>query len=128
MTLMFGKNKLLEYSEGKVAKEYPEVAVFKRMADYLNDVKTIKRINVTGKEMLYLFEISGIGNNVSYVAWEKRDAFSGEDQASTNYILPLPANNVKATDIFGNKVDEKTSAGQVEINLSDTPVFIQINK
>jgi len=128
MTLMFGKNKLLEYSKGKVVKEYPEVAVFKRMAHYLDDVKTIKRIDVTGKEMLYLFEIRGMGNNVSYVAWERRDAFSGEDQAATNYVLPLSANRVMASDIFGNKIDAKRSVGQVEINLSDTPVFIQVNK
>ena len=39
MTLMFGKNKLMEYSKGKVVKEYPEVAVFKRMAQYLHGVK-----------------------------------------------------------------------------------------
>ena len=89
------------------------------------DVKTIKRIDVPGKEMLYLFEITGTDDSIRYVAWEKRDAFSGEDEAPTNYFLPLSLNSVKATDIFGNKVDAKTSAGHVEINLSDTPVFIQ---
>ena len=128
MTLMFGKNKLLEYSKGKVVKEYPEVAVFKRMTQYLDGVRTVKKINITGKEMLYLFEVSGMRNNITYVAWEKRDAFSGEDQAPTNYVLPLSTNSVKATDIFGNEVDIKTLAGQVEINLSDTPVFIRVNK
>jgi hypothetical protein len=128
MTLMFGKNKLLEYSKGKVVKEYPEVPVFKRIVDYLDDAKTIKRIDVPGKEMLYLFEISGTKNNVKYVAWEKRDAFSGEDQPSTNYVLPLSSNGVKATDIFGKKIDAKKSSGYVEINLSDTPVFIQVKK
>lgn len=128
MTLMFGKNKLVEYSKGKVIKEYPEVAVFKRIADYLKDVKGIKRIDVTGKEMLYLFQITGTGNNVKYVAWEKRDAFSGEDQASTKFILPIPVNNLTTTDIFGNKIDAKTANDQIEINLSDTPVFIQVKK
>ena len=128
MTLMFGKNKLLEYSKGKVVKEYPEVAVFKRMADYLDDVKTIKRIDVPGKEMLYLFEISGKDKSIRYVAWEKRDAFSGEDKAPTNYVLPISLNDVKATDIFGDKIETKTSAGQVGINLSDTPVFIRARK
>ena len=37
MTLMFGKNKLVEYDNGKVIKEYPEVDVFKRMTGYLKD-------------------------------------------------------------------------------------------
>ncbi|HEY5408095.1 MAG TPA: hypothetical protein VIJ92_13455 [Ginsengibacter sp.] len=128
MTLMFGKNKLLEYHKGKVVKEYPEVAVFKRMTGYLNHIKTIRRIDVPGKELLYLFEITGTDDRIKYVAWEKRDPFSGEDQAATNYMLPLPLNKVKAIDIFGNAVDAKTVTGNVEINLSDTPVFIQANK
>ena len=34
----------------KVVKEYPEVAVFKRTAGYVNQVKTIKRIDVPGKD------------------------------------------------------------------------------
>ncbi len=63
ITLMFGKNKLLEYNKGKVVKEYPEVPVFKRMADFLGNVKSIKRIDVPGKELLYLFEISNSDNN-----------------------------------------------------------------
>ncbi len=79
-----------------------------------------------GKELLYLFEISNTGNNIKYVAWEKRDAFSGEDQATGKLFFTLVIeNSVKATDIFGKKIDAKTSGGHVEINLSDTPVFIQ---
>ncbi|MEO8412959.1 MAG: hypothetical protein ABI472_04840 [Ginsengibacter sp.] len=128
MTLMFGKNKLVEYANGKLAKEYPEADVFKRMTGYLDQVKTIKKIDIPGKELLYLFEIKRMDKSVVYVAWEKRDTFSGEDQPATNYILPWTANNAKATDTFGNKVATTVSKNTVAIDVSVTPVFIEEHK
>lgn len=126
MTLMFGKNKLVEYEHGKVIKEYPEVDVFKRMTSHLNHIKTIKRIDVPGKQLLYLFEIVRSDKSVVYVVWEKRDPFSGEDQPATHYILPWPANNAKATDIFGNMVPAAVSKDTLAIDVSVTPVFIEV--
>ena len=128
MTLMFGKNKLLEYSKGNVVKEYPEVDVFKRMTGYLNHIKTIKKIDVPRKELLYLFEITRTDNSIFYVAWEKRDAFSGEDLPATHYVLPLPGNKAKAIDVFGNAVPAVVSNDTLAIDISVTPIFIEVNK
>ncbi|MEO8111493.1 MAG: hypothetical protein ABI594_15720 [Ginsengibacter sp.] len=128
MTLMFGKNKLVEYDKGKLIKEYPEAAVFKRMTNYLNDLKAIEKIDVTGKPLLYLFEIKRTSGPNLYVAWEKRDPFSGEDQPAAHYTLPWTFNNAKATDVFGKMIATTVSQGNLAIDVSDTPVFIETNK
>jgi hypothetical protein len=127
MTLMFGKNKLLDYDNGRLSVEHPEATVFKRLAGYLNQIKSIKRIDVAGKPSLYFFELSG-GGKTLYVAWEKRDVFSGEDQPATHYVLPWSANNAKATDIFGNTITATVSKDNVAIDISSTPAFIEMNK
>jgi hypothetical protein len=44
MTLMFGKNKLVEYENGTLIKKYPEAHVFKRMSGYFSNIRTIKRV------------------------------------------------------------------------------------
>jgi len=128
MTLMFGKNKLLEYDNGKLIKEYPEANVFKRMTDHLKDIKTIKKIDIPEKQLLYLFEIVRTDKSIMYAAWEKRDPFSGEDQPATHYILPWSENNAKATDIFGKMISATVSEGKLTIDVSVTPVFIEVHK
>lgn len=124
MTLMFGKNKLLDYDKGQLNKPYPEAAVFKRLADYLSHIKTIKKIDVPGKPLLYFFELSGT-NKTIYVAWEKRDAFSGENQPATHYVLPWPATNAKANDVFGKTVPATVSGNNLAIDISIDPIFIE---
>ena len=127
MTLMFGKNKLLEYKDGKVIHEYPEAAVFKRMTGYLNHAKTIKKIDVAEKPMLYLFEVTKADKSVIYVAWEKRDTFSGEDTPATHYDIPWHGGNAKATDVFGNNIATAVSNGNLAIDVSVTPIYIEVH-
>lgn len=128
MTLMFGKNKLIDYDKGKVIKEFPEVAVFKRMAGFLNHIQTITRIDVPGKPLLYYFKVTKGEGDTVYVVWEKRDTFSGEDQPATNYVLPWTARSAKAVDAFGKTVPAKVSNGNLEISVSETPIFLEENK
>ena len=125
MTLMFGKNKLVEYENGMVIKEYPEVDVFKRMTSYLSNTKMIQQVNMPDKPLLYLFEITGANNNKTYVVWEKRDAFSGEDQPATHYTLPWNSGTAKAVDVFGNAISATVSNNNLAIDISVTPIFIQ---
>ena len=128
MTLRFGKTKLVDYDNAKVITEFPEVAVFKRMADFLNHIQTVTRIDVPGKPLLYYFKITKTDDNTVYVVWEKRDAFSGEDKPSTNYVLPWTARAAKAIDTFGKTVPLKVSDGNLEMSVSETPIFIEENK
>jgi hypothetical protein len=127
MTLMFGKNKLLEYKDGKVINEYPEAAVFKRMTGYLNHAKTIKKIDVAGKPLLYLFEVTRTDKSIVYVAWENRDTFSGEDAPATPYDIPWKAGSATATDVFGNNVATVVSNGTLAIDVSVTPIYIEVH-
>ncbi len=128
MTLMFGKNKLADYDKGKVVKEFQEASVFKRMTGFLNPIQKIARIDVPGKPLLYYFKISKTDGKIVYVVWEKRDAFSGEDQPAISYVLPWNASGAKATDTFGKDVPEKVFNGNLQIDVSETPIFIEENK
>ena len=63
-----------------------------------------------------------------YVAWEKRDPFSGEEEPATHYVMPWTLNSAKATDIFGNMIPVIVSKGILSIDVSVTPVFIEVHK
>ncbi|HEY4147513.1 MAG TPA: hypothetical protein VGM41_01225, partial [Chitinophagaceae bacterium] len=126
MTLMFGKNKLLEFTNGVAAFEYPTADAFRRMVTMLGQVQRVEKITVPGKPLLFLYRVLRPGKDPVYVAWEKRDAFSGEDQPDTHYLIPWPAGKTKTTNIFGAIIPAGiASRGQLDISLSVNPVFIE---
>ena len=125
MTLMFGKNKLMDYEDGKLSKAYPQVDVVKRMTGFLGDVKRVKQIEIPEKKLLYLFEVTCTNNKVVYVAWERRDFFSGEDQPDTHYQIPWHASKAKAIDVFGKAIPTRVEKGQLGMDISLTPIFIE---
>ncbi len=128
MTLMFGKNKLVEYDNGEVTKEYPEAKTFKLMTSYLNHIENIERINIPQKDSLYFFEVTRAARNPVYVVWEKRDPFFGEDKPATNYSLPLNLQSAKAYDVFDNSIPLQISGNYLHIKVSGTPIFIEQGK
>jgi hypothetical protein len=126
MTLMFGKNKLIDYENNKVVKEYPEAKTFKLMTSFLSGLKSVTRIPMPGIDDLYFYQITRKETHKPlYVVWEKRDVFSGEDHPADNYSLPCGMKHAKATDIFGNNIPVKISNDSLQIDVSDTPVFIE---
>ncbi len=128
MTLMYGKNKLLDYENGQLSKAHPEAAVFKKMAGLLAGIKTVRRLDLPEQPLLYFFEITRAGKSNLYIAWENRDAFAGEDQPATHYLLPFTGTAAKATELFGHAVPAAIANGNLAIDLSLTPVFIEGRK
>ncbi len=57
MTLMFGKNKLIDFDNGKLTNEYPEAKTFSVMTHFLNNITSVTRINIPGKDSLYFFQV-----------------------------------------------------------------------
>lgn len=125
MTLMFGKNIMMDYENGKLTKTYPQVDAMKRMTGFLGDVKKVKQIEIPDKKLLYLFEVTKANNKLVYVAWERRDYFSGEDQPDTPYQIPWTSTKAKATDVFGKTIPATVEKGMLGMNISLTPVFIE---
>ena len=71
-------------------------------------------------------DLARTGKGPVYVAWEKRDVFSGEDQPATPYAITWGSAKATATDIFGATVATGiTAPGQLSISVSGTPVFIE---
>lgn len=125
MTMMYAKNKLMEYEQGALTKSYPQVAVMERMSTYLNTSQSIQKINTPGKESLYLFEILRKDQAPVMVAWEARDTFAGESQLPNAYQLSWSAEDAKVVDIFGHPIAAKVQDGKLSIALSSTPVFVE---
>ncbi len=67
--------------------------------------------------------------NPLYVVWERRDEFSGEDHPANTYSLPWSLTSAEATDVFNKSIPVKISNGALQIDVTDTPVFIEaVNK
>ena len=124
MHLMYSKMKLLEYDGGALTKRYPLADAFERMATELAGVESVERIAVPDKPSIYLFEVKRAKRAPLFVVWEKRDAFSGEDQPSIAFEWPWVFANASATDALGNAVTAKVQDGRAHLPVSVTPVFI----
>jgi len=125
MTLMFGKNKLMDYENGKLTKPYPQVDAIKRMTSFMDHMQKVKQIVIPDKKSLYLFEITKSDKHLVYVAWERRDYFTGENQPDTHYLIPWTASKAKATDVFGKVIPATVDKGMLSMDISLTPVFIE---
>lgn len=50
------------------------------------------------------------------------------DEPAVNYSLHVNAKTVTATDVFGKKINATITNKELQIAVSDTPVFIDVNK
>src|SRR5262249_49857787 len=57
MTLMYGKIGLLGYEDGALRKRSPSADAFQRMASALAGVREVKRLEVSGKPSIFLFQV-----------------------------------------------------------------------
>jgi hypothetical protein len=129
----------------------PVAAVFARMARTLGDVSTVVRIDVAERPELFLFRVERSDAAPMYVAWERRDPFSGEDAPATALEIPWDAEvqiprlatvarddsgvapgevegsalAVRVTDVFGASMDARIEEGLLRLPLSVTPVYIE---
>jgi hypothetical protein len=125
MTLMFGKQKLVELANGVVTKRYPAADAFRRMAAALDGVETVRRVEVAGRPSIFLFEAARRGRGPVYVAWEQRDAFSGEDAPPVQVEWPWAGASAKAVDALGETVAAKVVKGRVSLPVGVTPTFVE---
>jgi hypothetical protein len=125
MQLMYAKLKLMDYEDGVLRKRYPAADALQRMTETLRGVETVRRIEVPGRPTVYLFEVQRGQRGPVYVVWERRDAFSGEDQPPVAFEWEWPAAGAKATDALGQTPPVSVAVGRLTLELSLTPIFLE---
>jgi hypothetical protein len=125
MTLMYGKLKLEEFANGVATKRYPAADAFRRMAEMLDGVETVRRVDMEGRPTIFLFEATRRGRPPVYVVWEQRDAFGGEDAPAVSVDVPWTGKSAKAVDALGATPAVTVANGRLSVSVGATPVFVQ---
>jgi hypothetical protein len=125
MHLLFDKHKLFEYEHGVFKQPYPAAETFSRMTDALVGIEHVQRIELPEHPGIYLFEVQRRERGPLFVVWERRNAFSGEDEPSTLLTWKWSAPQAQATDVFGEEIPTQVHDGHVHLSVSLTPVFLE---
>jgi hypothetical protein len=125
MHLMYAKHKLMDYEGGVLKEKSPAVGAFRRMVEYLDGVEQVSRIKLDGRPSVYLFAVSRHRRGPVYVAWERRDVFTGEDQPAVPFEWRWDARGAKAIDALGTTVPVTVGDGRLRLTMSLTPIFIE---
>ena len=125
MTLMYGKIGLVAHSSQGFGDLRLGAEVFQRMAAALDGVERVTRVEVASQPSVVLFRVDRGTKSPVWVAWERRDAFSGEDAPSVNVDLAAGVKVSHATDVFGHPGVLQMVDGRARIAVTDTPVVLQ---
>ncbi|NOZ71437.1 MAG: hypothetical protein GXP38_05910 [Chloroflexi bacterium] len=100
---------------------------YQRMVEVLGNVSSVRQIALSD-ENITLFEIQRNGESEPmYVAWYREQGLDAYDAFMAEPVpvsLPLPFSYVRITDVFGREETKAVSDGMLQIDLSDTPLFI----
>lgn len=125
MHLLFDKHKLFDYECGVFKQPYPAAETFRRMADALGGIEHVQRIDLPEHPGIYLFEVQRCERGSMFVVWERRDAFSGEDEPATPVTWRWTTPQAQAIDVFGEAIPTRVQDDHVHLAVSLTPVFIE---
>jgi hypothetical protein len=125
MHLMYAKLRLMAYENGKLTRRYPAAETFERMARALDGVTTVRRVAVPGDESMFLFEVDRGERGPVWVVWQRRDAFSGEDEPPVPFSMDWEAGGATAIDALGRTVPVAVGDGEAGLQVSLTPIFIE---
>jgi hypothetical protein len=124
MTLMYGKIGLLGYDNGALRKRSPTADAYQRMAKALAGARAVKRIDVSDKPSIFLFEVDRGSRGPVFVLWERRDEFTGENSPAVPFECAWTAGKATATDALGQTVPVRVADGRLYLEISLTPVFL----
>jgi len=115
---VFGKLGLLDRKTGKK----PAFSAYQRMAGILGDVKAIERMEMKDRRV-YAFKVWNRDGRIVYVLWARPDGFG--ETAHISLRFPLTSKDVKIEDVLGERQTPKIKKGELLLELSDVPVFVQ---
>lgn len=125
MALMYGKIGLMEFRDGELKKRYATADAYERMASTLHGIRQVRRVLIEGEPAVFLFQVDREERGSTYVVWEQREAFSGEDLPATAVEIPWNGKPAKATDALGTTVKVDVKDQTLSLNVSLTPIFIE---
>jgi hypothetical protein len=128
MQLMFGKQVLMDLVDGQFKPKKPITDTFRLLADALVGMKQVKKIDVPGKESIFLFEVERSGRSPLFVVWERRDSFKGEDLPAVPFAWPWKGDGARAVDAFGKRVAVEGKDGKLQMEVSVTPILFESEK
>lgn len=124
MTLMYGKVRMVDYVDHKVTKEMPVALAFKRLANVLNGVTSVRRIPLPEQPSIFLFLVERKGLGPIYVVWNQQDNFKGEDQPDVSLNIGWASNAALATDAFGKAVPTRAGNKSLRLSVGVTPIYV----
>ena len=124
MNLMYGKIGLLGLEDGVLKKRTVTADAFARMTQSLAGVRAVTRVQLPEQPALFLFRVDRGAAGETFVAWEERDLFSGEDSPAVVHQLPWTARGAKAIDVFGKEIQVSLIDGRLHVPLSVDPIYI----
>lgn len=122
---IFGKMSLMTQKRDGTLIPNPTFNYYKVMAEKIDGAKSIEQLSTNAN--IYAFELIDKNDKTLYVIWEKRDQFTGEDDPSVSFKFSVPWQNAKATEIFGNQQTVTAVNGDITIQITDTPIFVEEN-
>ena len=125
MALMYGKIGLVAHTSEGFGALRLGAEVFQRMAAALDGVERVTRVEVASQPSVELFRVDRGTKSPVWVAWERRDAFSGEDAPAVNVDLAADVKVSHATDVFGHPGVLQMVDGRARIAVTDTPAVLQ---
>jgi hypothetical protein len=124
MYLLIGKLPLLGYEGGSLDHRHPAAGTFALLAGQLAGVRTVTRVEASGRPTLHAFEVDRAGRGPLLVLWDHRDAFGGEDEPPVTISWPWQSAAATITDVFGQAQTAQGRDGQIRLPVSATPVFV----
>jgi hypothetical protein len=125
MTLMYGKIGLVTRTSQGFTDLHLGAEVFQRMTTALQGVERVTRVDDSARPSIVLFRVDRGTKGPAWVAWERRDAFSGEDAPAVTIDLPVDVKVTRAVDAFGRTATPESHEGRVRMSLTDTPIFLE---
>lgn len=125
MALMYGKIGLVTRTPQGFGALRLGAEVFQRMAKALEGVDRVTRVEIAAQPSVFLFRVDRGTKGPVWVAWERRDAFSGEDAPAVGVDLDAGVTVAYATDAFGRAVPVQGVDGHARVAVTDTPVFLE---
>jgi hypothetical protein len=125
MHLLIGKLPLLDYSEGRIERHYPEADAFVRVARVLNHAVRVERVTLADDPAVYAFRVERVDAAPTLVLWERRGTFDGECAAAVTVRVPWSQGGAHIEDAFGSVRLEDAVDGTLRLAVTDTPLFIR---
>lgn len=124
MTLMYAKIGLLGVADNELKQRTVSADAYQRLATILAGVKQVTRITTARPESLFVFDADCGARGHVYVAWARRDAFTGEDDPPVSGEWSTVLRSAHAVDALGLTIPCTCADGHIRIPLTATPVYV----